>query len=434
MVIILVIGAFFTGSKVVPTKGTPANSRVFRLLAIEQMFDSYYMKSAQFFIKKLLQYPNWNNSTDDYVSYIRLFSMWEYEDIDDEVKPFWVDRLYRVYLKEEIINFLGNASPGEIVVLYYCGHSHVIGHPLHSEFLGISEEELRDWLGDTLLRAHLTLVLDTCYSGYWIDFSNRSSILAASGQRQFAWGGDVGIFTLGLAEAFTAENDSNNDGWLALGEVFPHARNYTEATVDWTSQNPESFYSISEGDLPLVQINEAKEFPLWDISITNITMTNDPMSRIIPGTPISIKASIENKGTKPMTFTASLYVNHSRIQTYQVTLFPHGVESLTCTWNTAGLYGLCTMNFTLILDFCPGELTIDDNINHLYHKVIIAMRTDLNYDSIIDISDIIVAAEAFGSYPGHPRWNPVYDIDNDRRIRVIDLAWIASDFGLIINI
>ena len=95
-----------------------------------------------------------------------------------------------------------------------------------------------------------------------------------------------------------------------------------------------------------------------------------------------------------MTFTVSFYVNYSRIQTCQVTLFPHGVESLTCTWNTIGLYGLCTLNFTLVLDFCPGELAIDDNINNLYHKVIIAMRTDLNYDSIIDISDIIIASGA----------------------------------------
>jgi hypothetical protein len=437
MFIVLIIGTFFAGRQIMPTKGAPPNSRGFRLLAIEQMFDSYYMKSAQFFIKELLQYPNWNNSTDNFVSYIRLFSMYEYEEIDDEVKPFWVDRLQRVYLKEEIINFLGNASPGEIVVLYYCGHSKVISHPPsppYSEFLGISEEELRDWLGGTLLKAHLTLILDTCYSGYWLDFSNRSSILAASQRLQVAWGGDVGVFTSGLAEAFAAENDSNNDGWLALGEVFPHARNYTETMVDWATQNPESFYSIAEGDLPLIQINEDKEFPLWDISITNITMTNDHASRIDPGAHILINASIENRGIKPMTFAVSLYVNSSCIRTSQETLFPRGSISLAFTWNTTGLYGLCTLNFTIVLDFCPGELTIDDNINQFYHPVKIAMRTDLNYDSLIDISDIIAASEAFGSYPGHPRWNSIYDIDDDERICIIDLAWIASDFGLTVDI
>ncbi len=55
--------------------------------------------------------------------------------------------------------------------------------------------------------------------------------------------------------------------------------------------------------------------------------------------------------------------------------------------------------------------------------------TDLNNDGKVDIQDIATAAQAFGSYPGHPRWDPDADIDEDGRISIKDIIAIALDFG-----
>jgi hypothetical protein len=54
---------------------------------------------------------------------------------------------------------------------------------------------------------------------------------------------------------------------------------------------------------------------------------------------------------------------------------------------------------------------------------------DLNVDGKVDIRDIAIAAKAFGSLPGDPRWDPRSDINKDNRVDVIDMVSIALKFG-----
>jgi hypothetical protein len=54
---------------------------------------------------------------------------------------------------------------------------------------------------------------------------------------------------------------------------------------------------------------------------------------------------------------------------------------------------------------------------------------DLNNDWKVDIRDIAIAAKAYGSYPGDPRWNPAADINGDNKVDIKDLATIAKNFG-----
>jgi hypothetical protein len=59
----------------------------------------------------------------------------------------------------------------------------------------------------------------------------------------------------------------------------------------------------------------------------------------------------------------------------------------------------------------------------------VRMPGDINGDGIVDISDIAMAAKAFGSYPGHPRWNPEADLNSDGVVDIVDIATIATNFG-----
>ena len=54
---------------------------------------------------------------------------------------------------------------------------------------------------------------------------------------------------------------------------------------------------------------------------------------------------------------------------------------------------------------------------------------DLNHDGEVDMKDVATAAKAFGSYPGHPRWNPVADINQDGNVDMKDISLIAKNFG-----
>jgi parallel beta-helix repeat protein len=54
---------------------------------------------------------------------------------------------------------------------------------------------------------------------------------------------------------------------------------------------------------------------------------------------------------------------------------------------------------------------------------------DVNHDGIVDISDAISMAAAFGSYPGHPNWNGQEDLNHDGQIDILDVIILASNFG-----
>lgn len=54
---------------------------------------------------------------------------------------------------------------------------------------------------------------------------------------------------------------------------------------------------------------------------------------------------------------------------------------------------------------------------------------DINGDGTVNILDAIRLAEAFGSYPGHPRWNPLADINNDDVVNILDCILLAGHFG-----
>ena len=54
---------------------------------------------------------------------------------------------------------------------------------------------------------------------------------------------------------------------------------------------------------------------------------------------------------------------------------------------------------------------------------------DINYDGNIDIMDVATIAQAFGAYPGHPRWNYECDLNADNHVDITDVSTVAANFG-----
>jgi len=75
----------------------------------------------------------------------------------------------------------------------------------------------------------------------------------------------------------------------------------------------------------------------------------------------------------------------------------------------------------LLYDGPLGKLTED--------VVFKPLAEDLNVDGKVDIRDIAMAAKAFGSLPGDPRWDSRSDINKDNRVDIIDIVSIALHFG-----
>ena len=54
---------------------------------------------------------------------------------------------------------------------------------------------------------------------------------------------------------------------------------------------------------------------------------------------------------------------------------------------------------------------------------------DINQNGEVNIVDLSIVAQSYGSYPGHKRWNPEADINMDGQVDIIDLAIVAEHFG-----
>ena len=54
---------------------------------------------------------------------------------------------------------------------------------------------------------------------------------------------------------------------------------------------------------------------------------------------------------------------------------------------------------------------------------------DINDDGLVDLLDLRIAANAFGSCLGHEKWNANVDMDNNHKIDIIDICKIAKQFG-----
>ncbi len=56
-------------------------------------------------------------------------------------------------------------------------------------------------------------------------------------------------------------------------------------------------------------------------------------------------------------------------------------------------------------------------------------KTDLNEDGTVNILDLTIAALAYGTKQGDPKWNAVADLDKSGVVNILDIAIIARDFG-----
>ena len=118
------------------------------------------------------------------------------------------------------------------------------------------------------------------------------------------------------------------------------------------------------------------------------------------------------------------------------TVFPKGSGTLaTITFNA--IYkpetGKATCDLLLDEEFVM-LIDVDEKVipyHHLEHgRYEIPMKTgDLNFDGKVDIIDIGIFGKAYGSYPRHPRWNPLADVVRDKVINILDGVRVAKNFG-----
>jgi len=176
---------------------------------------------------------------------------------------------------------------------------------------------------------------------------------------------------------------------------------------------------------------------LWrhDVAVVNLTT---PIQFIYQRRNFTVDVTVQNNGDAAENVTIVAYFNTSSNEILGEeeleNLLPGESRSITLTVDTKDVtaghhYVLTAVAIIEEMDYNPSD-------NGLAGPTItIRFLGDINGDAKVDMKDIALVAVAFGTIPGHPRWNPDVDITGptclvpDNRVDMRDVSLVAQNFG-----
>jgi len=167
-----------------------------------------------------------------------------------------------------------------------------------------------------------------------------------------------------------------------------------------------------------------------DVAVINVTTSKTgcvPMPTVCEGYNAYVYVTVENQGDFTETFNVTVYANTTSIATQPITLTSGNSTTLTFTWNTTGF---AKGNYTIWAYAHPDPPetdTIDNSFIDGWVKVVIP--GNVNGDQIVDMKDITTILRAYGTIPGHPKYNPNADVNGDGVVDMKDVTITLRNYG-----
>jgi parallel beta-helix repeat protein len=140
---------------------------------------------------------------------------------------------------------------------------------------------------------------------------------------------------------------------------------------------------------------------------------------------INVKAL--NAGSYAETFNVTVYANFTAIAFRLIMLYSGNSTLVDFRWNTTDYV---RGNYTISAYAEPVQGETDTANNGLSDGwVFISIVGDTNGDKKVDLKDVFAVARAFGSYPGHPKWNPNCDLDGNNKVDLKDYFATVKNYG-----
>jgi len=209
-------------------------------------------------------------------------------------------------------------------------------------------------------------------------------------------------------------------------------------TFTWdTTGIPEGNYTISaEASYVPYEFdptdNSLTDGTIWimerihDVAIIDVVV---PRSWVYQGWQINITVTAKNQGNFTETFDVTLYFNQTQIKTWNIIDLPAGEKiELQVTLNTSQFQPCSNFSIWAEASEVPYEYNLTNNIFYDgYLKI--RLYGDINGDGVIDLVDVYAVSMAFGTYEGHPNWNPDADLNQDGQIDLFDVYMVSKNFA-----
>ncbi|MEM2971058.1 MAG: CARDB domain-containing protein [Candidatus Bathyarchaeia archaeon] len=163
-----------------------------------------------------------------------------------------------------------------------------------------------------------------------------------------------------------------------------------------------------------------------DIAITNVVTSSN---WVYPGRMVKINVTAMNLGDLEESFDVKAYYDDQLIDIQNVTsLLPNEGITLTFSWNTSTAEPCHNYTIKCEATILPYEQNTSNNV-YVDGKVKVRFVGDVNGDNAVNLTDILLTKEAYGSYPGHPRWKPEADLDQNNCVDLMDILIVRKNFG-----
>jgi len=222
------------------------------------------------------------------------------------------------------------------------------------------------------------------------------------------------------------------------GSIINYTWNFGDGNITSTANNIITHIYASHGTYNvtlMVEDSEGLNDSTWqlvnvlrhDVAVVDVVSNR---TWVYQGHNATINVTGANKGDFNETVTVTLYYNitASRIIGTQIINLPIGEsQTLVFTWDTTGVEYCHNYTITAVATIPLDNNPADNTLDNVYIKVRII--GDLDGDGNVRIDDVLTVASAFGSQPGHPRWNPNADVNGNGKVRVDDVLLVARNFG-----
>ncbi|MDH7563917.1 MAG: PKD domain-containing protein [Candidatus Bathyarchaeota archaeon] len=213
--------------------------------------------------------------------------------------------------------------------------------------------------------------------------------------------------------------------------IIQYAWTFGDGTPKVTETDPYITHNFTQVTTFIVTLNVTDSEGLWSTTSKPITIYPEfgPTANFTwtPAEPAYNQTVTFNASSTTLGWYAKKQ-RFSPIQTYRWN-FGDG----TGDFNTG--VPIITHNFTQPNNYSVRLTVIDmDGRSNYIIKTVrvynITLKTyDVNGDGTIDLKDVLRVANAYGSYPGHPRWDAACDFNKDNKVDLKDYMPVAVNFG-----